>query len=115
MLNFLEKVSVLQGRINIEATIFQIGNDYSIFVIGGDKPHIGATIIGNNFESKIAVLSTHKENIICEKILKALIKNNNYNYQITCGIHLENITKSEIFQIDVLITQIIDKLIRVIR
>lgn len=115
MLNILGKVSVFQGRINIEATILQIGNDYSIFVIGGDKPHIGATIIGNKFEAKMVVLSTHKENIICEKIFKELINNYNYNYQITCGIHLENITKSEIFQIDVLINQIIDKLIRVIR
>ncbi len=94
----ISRFSVQKGRIVLKAALIQMGPDGCILFSGGDQPHIGAAAVGAQGELvSSTVFHGHKEEIIVRELAKqmserALLR----HFILSCGIHVENISKSEI-------------------
>lgn len=93
------EIDVQKDGIYIKANLSYIGDDLLIVISGGDKPHIGSTLLVNKNELKSISFNSHKDYIALEKIAKILKKNTQKNIALIGGIHIENITKKQITQV----------------
>lgn len=85
------------GRIEINIQCLFAGNDICILITGGDKAHIGAISIYSKEEGIQTIsLKEHKDFYIselCINNIKDIVKG---NISVSCGIHVDNISKDEI-------------------
>lgn len=118
----LLEVSRSNQRFRLQATIVPMGNDLSIALFGGDRPHIGATALAfPTTESKvgpaiepegksskqaankptISVKSVpgHREDQLAADLAGKMASALGVTVSLTCGIHLDNITKQEIEEV----------------
>lgn len=107
---------------NINCSAVEMGNDWNISIYGGDIPHIGALALGiprpsledkNKISSSVSVLTItgHKEDAIVQKIAKVLSSTLNSTVVVSCGIHINNITFSDIQDLNLFIDNLVDELI----
>jgi hypothetical protein len=96
-----------RGRIKVSLKAFTIGEDLCVIVSGGDSPHIGAVTLSvprpsladsNNISATTSVLNLlgHKDDEAAKCVSHTLSSRLNKNVVVTCGIHVDNITASEI-------------------
>ena len=96
------------GQILIQ--IFKVGTDYQLIVSGGDKPHIGCTVLaiprmsltGNgkmSATSSVINVTGHKDETICRHIAEQLAAKENAVVVCSGGIHVDHITKEQIDEI----------------
>ncbi len=90
------EVSVSKYGIKLTANIFKIGDDFVVFIKGGDKPHVGASVLSNSNELKSCVFRNHKDDIALKIIAKKIKKYCDKNVCLVGGIHIDNITKKQI-------------------
>lgn len=99
------------NRIEVNLTAFPMGKDLCVILTGGDRPHLGAiTASSQSLDPKTIVFDTHKENFVTEMAAEILRKDYLENFVICCGIHLDNIDKTEIMDIMDLCRQMIIEL-----
>lgn len=95
---------------DIEVKIDKIGEDYLIEVSGGEKPHIGCTVIAqsrpslNNDNNAAATISEinllgHKDNYICRILAEKLCISKKATVVCTGGYHSENMSETEIAEV----------------
>lgn len=92
-------IMVLDRPIDIEIT--WVGEDLSVLVTGGDKPHIGSISMATPRESltgigQSATVSTfvypgHKDDVVGNQFAKALCVKHGCKVVVTCGIHYKGI------------------------
>lgn len=96
-----------KGRIKISMKSILIGEDLCVIISGGDNPHIGCVTLSvprpsladlNVISATTSVLNLigHKDDEAARYVSHALSSKLNKNVVVTCGIHLDNITKEEI-------------------
>jgi hypothetical protein len=87
-----------KGRITVHSVLFRIGKDGVILLFGGDEPHIGACAVGSECGVyDLYCLPGHREDEIIHELATELQKNKILrNFILSCGIHVNNITKTEI-------------------
>lgn len=93
------EIDVQKDGIFIKANLSYIGDDLLIAIFGGDKPHIGSSLLVNKNELKSISLGSHKDYIALEKVAKILKNHTQKNIALIGGIHIENITKKQIDQV----------------
>ena len=104
------------NRIEINLSAFSMGKDLCVILTGGDRPHLGAiTASSQSLEPKTIVFDTHKENFVTEMSAEILRKDYLGNFAICCGIHLDNIDKTEITDVMDLCRQMIIELCNKLR
>ena len=104
------------NRIEINLTAFSMGKDLCVILTGGDTPHLGAiTASSQSLDPQTIVFDTHKENYVTEMLAEILRKDYLGNFVICCGIHLEDIEKTEITDIMDLCRQMIIELCNKLR
>lgn len=87
--------------------IFPVGEDLSVLLYGGDKPHIGCTVLAVprlslsgdgsvSCTSSVINLTGHKDEQICRYAAEALCKR--YQTAVSCagGFHVDGITSGQI-------------------
>ncbi|SKC62891.1 prenylated flavin chaperone LpdD [Maledivibacter halophilus] len=110
--------------INMKA-IF-MGNDLNVMIFGGDIPHVGAVAVGvpkkshsdiKKISSTVSVITLfgHKEDEIVKPAADLLVKTLNRNVVVTCGIHIDNISKDLINKIEIKVNKMVLELIDAIR
>ncbi len=92
-------MEIEKNGIKIKAKLHEVGKDLLVVISGGDKPHIGACVMGNKDEVKITHLKEHKDHIALNLIAEKLRKKSNKNICVLGGIHVENINKKQIKQV----------------
>ncbi|MDD4370926.1 MAG: hypothetical protein PHD56_07630 [Anaerostipes sp.] len=95
----MEKVSIVKEEkqnIQIEFSLFSIGDDFLVVVEGGDVSHIGAVTLGNQKEEITSKLKGHKEHIITHDIFHILKEGVRGNILVSGGIHIDHISIEEI-------------------
>ena len=94
----------------IVVQVIRVGNDYSITVTGGEKPHIGCTTIAiprpsllndGSMSATVSVVNVtgHKDDVICSYIAEKVCKKTNGIVVCTGGFHIDNITQEEIREV----------------
>lgn len=73
------------------------GDDLAVTLTGGDKPHIGAfSVAAPGEESQTIALPGHKEHLITHPWAAKLAGKTGKTVCLTCGIHFDNASESEI-------------------
>ena len=87
--------------------IFPVGEDLSVLLYGGDKPHIGCTVLAVprlslsgdgsvSCTSSVINLTGHKDEQICRYTAETLCKNYQAAVSCTGGFHVDGITSDQI-------------------
>jgi len=85
------------GRLTIRLKAQPIGSDWNIVVYGGDRPHVGAVALASPGSTcSFICLPNHRECELAKGLASTLSNHVNAAVCVSCGIHLENITKNEI-------------------
>ena len=96
---------------DIEAGAAKIGEDILLYIQGGDKPHIGCTVVavprpslsGNgerSVTSSVLNLTGHKDESICRSLAEKVCQATGKTVVCTGGFHLENITTQQIKKVE---------------
>lgn len=96
-----------EGRITIQFTAIGMGRDLCIIVCGGDRPHLGAAALAQcrpslanplEMSTSISVLTLlgHKEDQLASWVAGCISRSIGANVAVLCGIHLDDICKTEI-------------------
>lgn len=88
-----------KNSIKLQASVLHVGDDLLIVVTGGDKPHIGASVLANHSQFKSISFKFHKDDIALKIIANELKKHTKKNICVIGGIHVEDITKKQIKQV----------------
>lgn len=108
--------------LKISLIVVKMGEDFNVSILGGDKPHIGAVALAiprsslaNSEEvSATASLLTvigHKEDEVVLPVAKKIAKSLNSIVVVSCGIHKDDITISEIKIVMKLVNEAVDEFI----
>lgn len=87
--------------------LFPVGEDLSVLLYGGDKPHVGCTVLtvprpslrgdgSVSCTSSVINLTGHKDEQICRYAAEALCKRYQAVVSCTGGFHADNITSGQI-------------------
>ena len=90
--------------------IRRLGSDYHILVSGGERPHIGCTVLAlprpsldgsGRISSTASVLNVmgHKDEEVCRYLAETVSAGKNAIVVCTGGIHMDGITKEQIAEI----------------
>ncbi|MBP2651898.1 MAG: hypothetical protein H6Q74_2723 [Firmicutes bacterium] len=112
------------GRIIIKFTVIDMGLDLCIVVCGGDRPHLGAMALAQcrvslenplEMSASVSVLTLlgHKEDQISSLVAARISQNVGTNVAVLCGIHLDDIGKTEIETIRRMVDEWCDEFIQV--
>ena len=115
---FLEK-----GRIKINMKAITIGEDLAVIISGGDSPHIGCVTLSTPrpslLDSKVISATTsvlnligHKDDEVARYVSHELSSKLNKNVVVTCGIHIDKITREEIMITKNLLKELTETLVQ---
>jgi len=90
--------------------IEQLGGDYHILLYGGEKPHIGCTVLAvprfsltgdKSISSTASVLNVtgHKDEALCRYLAEMVAKKKEAITVCTGGFHMEHITEEQIEEV----------------
>ena len=84
-------------RVKIKLEAMQAGKDICLLITGGDTPHIGAVSV-YSIEDKMepVLFEGHKDDKISEYFINNMKHYFKGNISVSCGIHIDNITREEI-------------------
>lgn len=98
-----------------------MGRDLTVCVSGGDTPHIGSVVMsvarpsltGNGVGVTSSVLNGmgHKDEYVARKFAETLAKNYNCTAVCACGIHIDEITESQLKQVSDCCDRLLEKLL----
>lgn len=118
----MQELSIERDRIKIDVKAFLVGEDLCVIISGGDSPHIGCVTLSvprpslsdldrNSATTSILNLLGHKDDEAAKYVSHTLSSRLNKNVVVTCGIHIDNITKEEIQIVISLLKELTDILI----
>lgn len=119
----MQRLTAEDGRIKITLEAITVGEDLCVIIYGGDKPHIGCVTLSvprpslkdaNVISATTSVLNLtgHKDGEAAHYVSQFLSAKLNKNVVVTCGIHVNNITNSEIKVTIELLKELTNKLIQ---
>lgn len=100
-------VSSSDEQYRVMADAVRLGDDYLVYMWGGEKPHIGAvaaaqpraSLVDPNVPSATASVLTylgHKEDVVVKQVSEALCSALETNVVVTAGIHWDDLEKQGI-------------------
>ena len=106
--NMLYKKELSFSSIHVQIT--RLGNEYNVLIWGGDKPHIGCTVLSIprpslSGDGSVSVTSSvlnvigHKDEQICRYLAEEIAKEEQTVTVCTGGFHYDNITPAQIQEI----------------
>ncbi len=122
----MHELNKQQGRICISIKAHIIGSDLCVMISGGDSPHIGAVTLSvprpsladaQKISASTSVLTVtgHKDDDVARTVSHTLASSLNTHVVVTCGIHVDDITETEIITVSRLVNELVDELIHLIR
>lgn len=88
----------------------RLGDDYHVLLWGGNKPHIGCTVLALprpslTGDGSVSVTSSvlnvlgHKDETLCRRLAENVARKKNAVTVCTGGFHMDNITKEQIEEV----------------
>lgn len=96
------------GKLVLKIT--NVGEDLHLLLTGGEKPHLGCTVLAvprpsltgsgdTGVTSSVLNLTGHKDEIICRYLAEETARRRNAVTVCTGGFHVDNITKEQIDEV----------------
>ena len=95
------KITVGEAPTALTYTVTRYGKDILVHIDGGTS-HLGAVTVAGEGILHTVVFPGHKEQFLTEPLAKAISEACNRSCCVTAGVHLEEITRS---QIDLILTR----------
>lgn len=111
----------LAGGYEICCSMVPMGRDLTVCVSGGDTPHIGSVVMsvarpsltgdGVGVTSSVLNGMGHKDEYVARKFAEALAKKYNCTAVCACGIHIDEITESQLKDVSECCDRLLEKLL----
>ncbi|MGL1956130.1 MAG: hypothetical protein OCD00_02265 [Colwellia sp.] len=106
-----------QDDILITLQAILVGNDYTIIIAGGERPHIGASALAQprpslenpkqwSASTSVMCVLGHKEDLLAHHVAQTLASQLKCIVSVNCGIHMDNASKAQIKTIQRLVTEL---------
>lgn len=106
----------------ITADVNQVGEDLHILLYGGEKPHLGCTVLSIprpsledpevcSATSSVINVTGHKDEIICRYLAEKLCSSTGKVTVCSGGFHIDHITKEQLKEVQHGIEQLYKKII----
>ncbi len=103
----MKKLLILQPGIELWIAYERMGDDLTVAVYGGDRPHIGSIAIAiprpslsdaAKFSATTSVVNVtgHKDDVVGAQVASALSARLRCVVSVSCGIHFDNITSNQL-------------------
>ena len=124
MERFIEReIKLTQTYLKVEMSM--IGEDISLILYGGEKPHIGCTVLsipresltghGIGVTSSVANVLGHKDEVICRKMAEQIAIHANRVVTCTGGFHIDHLDPSMIHEVNHATDWLIEELLQEIK
>lgn len=101
---------------SLNITLTKVGDDYHILLQGGDRPHIGCTVLaiprpsltGNGEMSctaSVLNVTGHKDEYVCRLLAENLCTKTGATVVCTGGFHMDGITKEQMAELMMIMKQ----------
>ena len=93
---------------------YMLGKDLHVSVFGGDVPHIGAVSVWDPDAGEVKAISLpgHKEQVITDKIARAVGTGANVRICVEAGMHYDHFSKEVLNQVEWAADRIIEDLLQ---
>ena len=102
------KRSLSFGDLTLKIT--DVGEDLHLLLTGGEKPHLGCTVLAiprpsltgskeTGVTSSVLNMTGHKDEAICRYMAEEMARRENKVTVCTGGFHVDNITKKQIDEV----------------
>lgn len=96
-----------EGKYTLEAVIIQSEDGFSVYLGGGEKPHVGSIVLcqprpslkeDGSLSSTTSVLNIvgHKDECLARPLAEKLCQTMNQTVVVTAGVHIENAASEDI-------------------
>jgi len=120
------RISHQKGPYRIEAAVLQVGEDITLSIWGGTKPHIGALALAiprpslkdpSLISSTVSVLARlgHKEDDIVKRVSEKISARLNKVVAVSAGMHWDHLPDKDIRLVQETCDELVDKLIGELR
>lgn len=103
----MQELTVFAGAFPLTAQVCAAGEDLSVTVFGGTRPHVGCVCLAvprpsltgdGSISATVSTLNLtgHKDDEIASRFAAALAKSGNRVCVVTCGIHADGLTGAEL-------------------
>ncbi len=114
------------GRIEIVLHGHSVGQDLQVTISGGDRPHIGAVAVSYQHPglkdpgrpevtTSVICLPGHKEDMLARNAAHRIAADTGLTTSVSCGIHIEQISKQKIQTVQELVEQLLDEFVACIK
>lgn len=118
----MKKLTKNLGFAILTLELLSIGEDYSLFLYGGEVPHIGCTVLTSprpslegdgtiSCTSSVLNLAGHKDEFICRPLAEAFCKETGRTVVCTGGVHMDHATQEQIYAIRDAVADLTDELL----
>ena len=112
-------LSKRSGRVEVRLSGRWIGADLHLAIFGGDRPHIGAVALSASHPSlknpeqedvttSVIAVTGHKEDLLARNAAQRIASASRRTTCVSCGIHLDEISKEEIRLVQALVEDLVD-------
>lgn len=94
----------------LKVSVTRVGQDYSVILQGGEKPHIGCTVLSVprpsltgdgsiSATSSVLNMTGHKDEVLCRYLAEVLCRKKRAVTVCSGGFHMDGITKEQIEEV----------------
>ena len=112
-------LSKRSGRVEVRLSGRWVGDDLQLAIFGGDRPHIGAVALSSchlslknseqqDVTTSVIAVTGHKEDLLARTAAQRIASGSGCTTCVSCGIHLDDISKEEIRLVQALVEDLVD-------
>lgn len=102
-------VEKLYGEYEIQCVVVEMGQDYTVSVFGGSRPHVGSVVMsiprpsltgtGGSCTSSVLNGIGHKDEVIARLFAETVAMRKNAIVVCSCGIHIDDADTEQLHEI----------------
>ncbi len=120
------ELSATRGRVGVWLRAQRMGEDLSVSIGGGDRPHIGAVAVsqprpdrattrGSGATTSLITVPHHREDELARRTAARLAAALGVTTCVACGVHVDGITRDEIRDVEELVDELTGALLQRLR
>lgn len=114
-----------EGKYSLEAVVVQCEDGLSIYLGGGEKPHVGTVVLSQprrsltkdgslSYTTSVLNILGHMDDSLARPMAEKLCSLLNCNVVVTAGVHIDNATPEEISKLLEMAKKLTDKILDIV-